>query len=441
MAISSAPERPFPRRRPIVFDVTHLTTRLQGVTTTGIDWVDRAYARHLAASERLACGLHYGLFAPHLLSQPLVAELSIRHERKFVGADASPPELAWLQLREWLMGRGELRLPLSPARGLRERFIVDAASLATKTRLRLVHDRSLEIPEGAIYLNVAQHGFEYPALFRWLDARPDVAPVFLAHDLLPLDFPEYFRPGYKALFRRRFEFMAQRARAIVTTCGSTAERLKDEFRALARPCPPIHVQPLASPLEVMGDAAFRDAELAKAPYFVIVGTLEPRKNHVLLLNIWRALVARGGETPKLVCVGGSGRGAAQIIDGLERSKILAPHVRRVSGLSSEALRRLIANARALLAPNFAEGYGIPLVEALAIGAPVVCSDIPVFREVTQDCATFLSPLDGAGWLAAIRQLAENGSAANDDARRLARSFRAPNWTQYFAGVEAFLDSL
>ena len=80
-----------------------------------------------------------------------------------------------------------------------------AASLAAKTRLRLAHDRHLEIPEGAIYLNVAQHGFEYPALFRWLDARPDVAPVFLAHDLLPLDFPEYFRPGYKALFRRRFE--------------------------------------------------------------------------------------------------------------------------------------------------------------------------------------------------------------------------------------------
>ncbi len=441
MAISSAPASPFPRKRPIVYDVTHLTTRLEGVTTTGIDWVDRAYARHWAGSERLACGLHYGLLAPHLLSQPLVAELSIRHEKKFIRADASPPELAWLQLREWLTGHGEFRLALSPARGLRERFVLEAAVLTTKTRLRLLRDRSLEIPQGAIYLNVAQHGFEYPGLFRWLDARPDVAPVFLAHDLLPLDFPEYFRPGYKALFRRRFELIAQRARAVITTCGCTAERLTDEFRTLARPCPPIYAEPLASPLESAGNAVLHDAELATAPYFVIVGTLEPRKNHLLLLNIWRELAARGGDTPKLVCVGSRGRGAAQIIDGLERSKVLAPHVRRVSGLSSESLRRLVANARALLAPNFAEGYGIPLVEALAIGAPVVCSDIPVFREVTQDCAKFLSPLDGAGWLAAIRQLAENGSAASDDARRLARSFRAPNWTEYFAGVEAFLDSL
>ncbi len=441
MAISVAPELPSPRKRAIVYDVTHLTTRLQGVTTTGIDWVDRAYARHWAGSERLACGLHYGLLSPHLLSPRLVAELSMRHERKFNQADASTSDMACIQLREWLTGRGEPRLPPAPAQRLRERFVEDAASLATKTRLQLVHDRSLKIPEGAIYLNVAQHGFEYPALFRWLDARPDVVPVFLAHDLLPLDFPEYFRPGYKALFRRRFELIARRARAILTTCGCTADRLRDEFRASARPCPPIHAEPLASPLEARRDAALLDAELANAPYFVTVGTLEPRKNHVLLLNVWRELVARGGEIPKLVCVGGSGRGAAQIIDGFERSKILAPHVRRVSGLSSESLRRVIANARALLAPNFAEGYGIPLVEALAIGAPVACSDIPVFHEVAQDRATFLCPLDGAGWLAAIRQLAESGSAASDNGRRLARSFKAPNWTQYFAGVEAFLDAL
>jgi glycosyltransferase involved in cell wall biosynthesis len=441
MANSVEPERPSPCNRAIVYDVTHLTTRLQGVTTTGIDWVDRAYARHWAGSERLACGLHYGLLSPHLLSRGHVAELSMRHERKFNQADASQSDFAWRQLRAWLTEGGKPHLASAPAQALRESFVENAASFAMETRLRLAHDPGLKIPEGAIYFNVAQHGFEYPALFRWLDARPDVAPVFLAHDLLPLDFPEYFRPGYKALFRRRFELIAQRARAIVTTCGCTADRLRDEFRASARPCPPIHAEPLASPLEARRDAALLDAELANAPYFVTVGTLEPRKNHVLLLNIWRELVARGGETPTLVCVGGRGWGAAQIIDGFERSKILAPHVRSVTGLSSESLRRLIANARALLAPNFAEGYGIPLVEALAVGAPVVCSDIPVFHEVAQDCATFLSPLDGAGWLAAIRRLAENDSAATDDARRLARSFRAPNWTQYFAGVEAFLDSL
>ena len=76
MAISFEPKRPRPGKRAIVYDVTHLTTRLTGVATTGIDWVDRAYARHWAGSERLACGLHYGLLAPHLLSPARVADLS-----------------------------------------------------------------------------------------------------------------------------------------------------------------------------------------------------------------------------------------------------------------------------------------------------------------------------------------------------------------------------
>ena len=97
----------------------------------------------------------------------------------------------------------------------------------------------------------------------------------------------------------------------------------------------------------------------------------------------------------------------------------------MSGLSSEALRRLLANARALLAPNFAEGYAIPLVEALAIGAPVVCSDIPVFREVTQDCATFLSPLDGR---AGSPPFAGSPKTAGDERRREAAraKFQAPS---------------
>jgi glycosyltransferase involved in cell wall biosynthesis len=441
MAISVAPERPSFGKRAIVYDVTHLTTRLQGVTTTGIDWVDRAYARHWAQSERLACGLHYGLLSPHSVSPPLLAELSKRHDSKFMQTDASASDSAWRQARKWLTGRSDHHISSTPIKALRESFVEGAELLAMKSRLRLAHDRNLQVPEGAIYLNVAQHGLEYPALFRWLDSRPDVVPVFLAHDLLPVDFPEYFRPGYKPLFRRRFELIAQRARAIITTCGCTADRLREEFRAYGCPCPPIHAQPLPSPLEVAGDLALHDFELEKAPYFVIVGTIEPRKNHLLLLNIWRDLSAKGGETPKLICVGGRGWGGAQIIDSFERSKVLAPHVRRVSGLSSEALRRLVANARALLAPNFAEGYGIPIVEALSVGAPVACSDIPVFHEVAQECATFLSPLDGAGWRSAIRALAVNGSVAGDGARRLARNFKAPNWTQYFANVEAFLDSL
>ena len=90
--------------------------------------------------------------------------------------------------------------------------------------------------------------------------------------------------------------MAQRARAIVTTCGCTADRLKEEFRALARL---VRRSMGASRLAagVTGDAALHRHRAREGAHFVIVGTLEPRKNHVLLLSVWRELVARAAKRP------------------------------------------------------------------------------------------------------------------------------------------------
>jgi len=64
-----------------------------------------------------------------------------------------------------------------------------------------------------------------------LGGRPDVAPVFLIHDLLPLDFPEFFPRGYELRFLRRVETMAQYARAIITTTAQVAERIQNEYRS------------------------------------------------------------------------------------------------------------------------------------------------------------------------------------------------------------------
>ena len=116
-------------------------------------------------------------------------------------------------------------------------------------------------------------------------------------------------------------------------------------------------------------------------------------------------------------------------------------VRAVAELSRSALRQLIANARALLMPSFAEGYGLPLVEALSLATPVIVSDIAVFREVTQGRATFLSPLDGAGWRDAVRDFSSQSSRSYARAAGWTRDFVAPDWKGYFAGIEGFLKTL
>lgn len=420
-------------RRPLVYDATHLASRLFGATATGIDFVDRAYARYLTQNARLACGLHYGALRPHVLAPAFVARLSRFQDSKFQGGD----DRQWPSLCGWLAGDDAEPSGKGRRKGLGGSF----AELALTLRARLHDDRGLTIPKGSIYLNIAQHGLEYPRFFSWLDQRSDVIPVFLVHDLLPLDYPEFFRDNYERVFRARFETVLCLAGAIIATTPYTAERIAQEYRRLERPVPPIHAEPLASPLEGASIGDLHDERLAASSYFVTIATIEPRKNHLLLLNIWRDLARRDTRPPKLVMVGSRGLGSAEILDALSCSNGLSRHIRWVSGLSAEALRRLLANARALLAPSFAEGYGIPLVEALELGTPVVCSDIPVFHEVTQNCARFVSPLDGAGWRKIVADLAGQDARTRAGALNCSASFKAPLWSGYFAGVERFLARL
>jgi glycosyltransferase involved in cell wall biosynthesis len=150
-----------------------------------------------------------------------------------------------------------------------------------------------------------------------------------------------------------------------------------------------------------------DAEPAPAPpYFVAVGTLEPRKNHLMLLHVWREMAETlGPATPRLVLVGARGWDCENVLDLLERCDRLRTSVAWVDHLATPALRDLLEGATALLMPSFAEGFGLPVVEALAAGTPVLASDIPVFRGLAMPGVALLDPLDGLAWLQACTKRA------------------------------------
>jgi glycosyltransferase involved in cell wall biosynthesis len=94
----------------------------------------------------------------------------------------------------------------------------------------------------------------------------------------------------------------------------------------------------------------------------------------------------------------------QIFRELDLAPDLQQYVVQVPSIPSAHLCALMQNATAVLMPSFAEGYGIPVVEALSLGTPVICSDIPVFREISQNKALLRSPIDGRGWLEAIESM-------------------------------------
>jgi glycosyltransferase involved in cell wall biosynthesis len=296
------------------------------------------------------------------------------------------------------------------------------------------------LPENSIYVNVAQVGLAMPRIVSWLRRRPDIKSVFMLHDVIPLEHPELVSPRESRRHETIVDRSASFADGLIVSTTAAREAISQAFRLRGRASIPIVTVPLAV-APVFLERVDPDPDLRGLDYFVTCGVIEPRKNHLLLLDIWRGLVGRRGErAPKLVIVGSHGADGEPVLRALEQCRFLHGQVILAHGLSSPALRQLLAHARALLMPSFAEGFGLPVIEALAVGTPVVASDLPPHREIAGDLAVYRHPTDGPGWLADICMFAEDSGTAPEMRRRVA-AYRPTTWGEYFVQIEQFLKTI
>jgi glycosyltransferase involved in cell wall biosynthesis len=182
--------------------------------------------------------------------------------------------------------------------------------------------------------------------------------------------------------------------------------------------------------------------LPAGPYFLCLGTIEPRKNHMLLLLLWRQMAEAGVPgIPRLVIAGRRGWENEQVVDLLERCRALRGLVEERNDLGDDELAALIAGARAVLMPSFVEGFGMPVAEALAAGTPVIASDLPVYREIAGGIPEYCNPLDGPAWQAAVLAYGQDKSPRREEQLARLRGWRAPTWAEHFGRVETLLETL
>ncbi len=300
----------------------------------------------------------------------------------------------------------------------------------------LVHLLRPQPGRGRLWLNVGHTGLNLPLLGDWVRSA-DLRPVLMLHDIIPITHPEYCRDGEKARHEVRVQTLLRIAHAVIGNSQDTLDRLNAYAERIGMTVPQsLPVWP-GTPRLVMppGDRPPLTGD------FIILGTIEGRKNHLLLLDVWERLVAQHGErAPRLVIIGRRGWACDDVLARLAAGGF-GNRVVETGALSDDAIARLLAGACALLFPSFAEGYGLPLVEALDAGVPVIASNLDVFREIGKGVPDLLPPDDVDGWAAAIMAYAQPDSATR--AAQMARlaQFRAPDWPGHFRGVDAFLATL
>ncbi len=269
--------------------------------------------------------------------------------------------------------------------------------------------------------------------------RARLPRVVTVHDVSFLEHPEWHERVKTPFFRRAIRVASARADAVVAVSAITAERL----RTLVAPRAPVHVvahgvdharyRPVAPGVGdgLAADEAARRRIGARAPYLAFVGTLEPRKDVATLV---RAFDRLAGSRPDLTLVvaGAAGWGARAVDDAVQTAAH-GDRVRRPGYVSEDEKIALLRGAAVVAYASLDEGFGLPALEAMACGTPLVTTAGTAMAEVTGDAALLVAPGDAGELALALEACLEGGPGVE---RRVARGIeRAAGYT-WDASAEA-----
>lgn len=364
----------------LTIDISRTLSRLNRPEMTGIDRVETAYVLRLLKNPRFIgafgrVGSHYIWLEPHQIHQ--------------VFEGARPFALGGVSLKDCF------RFKLSPAQRRIKSYLRRKYGFISKRKLI----RKLTRDHLRLY-NVGHREFS-----RELEGILQKSGVkefsFFIHDVIPLDHPEYARAPTIRRFKAFFGQARVYADEIITNSEFSAERIVANLEGQD-----IRSKIVTAPLGVEVPQKISMPSDGNPPLFLFVGTLEPRKNIDLLLQIWEKLSHHGEAAPRLYLIGQRGWYDEDFFKNLIGNPLFGKSIFWKSNVSDAELWGYYKKATALLFPSWVEGFGLPILEAAALDTPILCSDLPPFREILGNDAKFLCPDQVGPWVREIENLLE-----------------------------------
>jgi glycosyltransferase involved in cell wall biosynthesis len=359
--------------------------------------------------------------------------------RQRTGVGEYTHQLVRALLAERDLGRSpELRLTLFSS-SARDRFAADP-ELAGAAQV----DRRIPVS----LLNLAWHRLEWPpvealapgtfdiahSMHPLLMPARDAAQVITIYDLNFLRHPERTRAEIRRDYPALVQSHAHRADAIIVISQFTAREVQQQLGVAADRitiCYP--GRPDWQPRADRPDRHGRGSSGPERGYVLFLGTLEPRKNIGTLLDAYELLAGRRPDLPELLLAGRTTEQSAPWLDRLTRAP-LKQFARYVGYVAPSQRERIYAGARLLVQPSFEEGFGMPVLEAMTVGVPVVAANAGALPEVGGNAVVLVSHDDPSAMATAIERLLDDQElAARCVAQGLARS-REYSWAEAARGA-------
>jgi glycosyltransferase involved in cell wall biosynthesis len=278
----------------------------------------------------------------------------------------------------------------------------------------------------------------------WARQRQGLRFALLVYDLIPLRRPDFCDAGHVLTFRAWLDELLPLCDRIITISRATADDLRAYASAEAMPlAAPVDIIPVGSELRPGVSSVDAPPRPLPAPgsYVLFVSTVEARKNHALLVTVWRRLGATlpPARVPTLVFAGRVGWMVQDLMQQLANTRWQDGRIMLIDGPTDQELAALYRGCLFTLFPSFYEGWGMPVTESLSFGKPCVISNSSSLPEAGGDLARYFDPEDVAEATRVIRATIEDRDGLHAWEERVRREFRPVSWEEAAASLLRVLD--